>query len=487
MRPLYSVMLALGTSLVGALSGCGSDAGGGGAAAEFMASEPVTVSEPTPFGDCGVIPDKPESKGSETEPWIVVNPTNPDNMVAAWIQGPAVGHVASATFDGGATWESAVIPGISECSDGDYERASDPWLAFAANGDLYTVALSLDLGESQRSAIQVSKSVDGGRTWGAPISIADEVGEDKPSITADPEDPCLVFVGWTRFMEVRGNDALLLSRTTDCGETWTEPEVLHSDRFSPHGFQLVVLPDGTALAFFKTLIRGELYVKRSTDRGETWPDARTLITATGRSPKPVTPDGAVAIRSSQDLFDVAVDRKTGYLTAVWEDLFGGAPLSSPMQVAFSSSSDGGLTWSDPIRVDRTPTNTPFPLEQAFTPSVEISDDGTIGVTYYNFENDMPDQPPSWSDRWFVHCHPELADCNDPSNWSDALRLTPDSFDYLKAPFTDLTLNQGLFLGDYVGLTSFGSDFFALFSVTTGDDPADVIFVPIRAGGDRQGR
>ena len=59
-----------------------------------------------------------------------------------------------------------------------------------------------------------------------------------------------------------------------------------------------------------------------------------------------------------------------------------------------------------------------------------------------------------------------------------MRLTPESFDYLTA-INITTGFRGLFLGDYVGLTSAGSDFFAFFSVTTDDDPANAVFVPIR--------
>ena len=106
--------------------------------------------------------------------------------------------------------------------------------------------------------------------------------------------------------------------------------------------------------------------------------------------------------------------------------------------------------------------------------MEISDDGTVGVTYYGFENDTPGDGISETDCWFVHCNPDSTDCNDPEGWSDGLRLTPEPFDYLSAPhFLD-----GLFLGDYAGLSSQGSDFFALFSVATEDDPRNVIFVPI---------
>lgn len=40
-------------------------------------------------------------------------------------------------------------------------------------------------------------------------------------------------------------------------------------------------------------------------------------------------------------------------------------------------------------------------------------------------------------------------------------------------------NTWFFHGDYVGLVSSGSDFFAFFSASTADDPANAIFVPIR--------
>ena len=177
-----------------------------------------------------------------------------------------------------------------------------------------------------------------------------------------------------------------------------------------------------------------------------------------------------AVRSGP--FDVAVNQTTGHLSAVWEQFVDDAP---PVHIFYSSSSDGGLTWSTAIRIDRTPPNESLDREQAFLPSVEESDDGTIGVSYYTFQNDVPDDSRADTDRWFIHCHPDLADCNDEAGWSDEIRLTPESFDYLAAP----TSGRGLFLGDYVGLTSAGSDFFAFFSVTGDADPGNTVFVPIR--------
>ena len=432
------------------------------------------VSGATPLDGCEPTSDEPFNPGAEVEPWIVVNPTDPENMVGAWIQDPGQtsGIVTGVSFDGGAAWESVVLPD-SRCTGGDIDLAAgDPWLAFAANGDLYSVALLIEDFSFEVSEIHVNKSVDGGRTWGTPVSLVQGPGHDKPSISADPEDPCAVYVGWTHLFD--GGGELLLSRTTDCGETWSEPQTIHTSTSAPGGFQLVILPDGTAVAFFRGQVPAALYSQRSSDGGETWSEP-TLVTAKGLASRAVSPDEDLSVRGSGGGFDVAVDRDSGYLAAVWQYLFEGMPLTSPIQIAFSSSTDGGLTWADPIRIDHTPSATPFTLEQAFIPSVEISEDGTVGVTYYNFENDTPGDGISETDYWFVHCHPDSTDCNDREGWSDGLRLTPEPFDYLLAPY----FFDGLFLGDYTGLTSWGSDFFALFSVTTEDDPANAMFVPIR--------
>ncbi len=449
-----------------------------GEAPPFVAAPPVTVSGLSRLADC-------ESEAAfthaETEPWIAVNPTNPDNIVGAWMQDAVPvtrGHVAGVTFDGGASWESVVIPGLSRCSGAEVEQASDPWLAFTTNGDLYSAALSTNgPGVSGPSVISVNKSVDGGLTWSDPITI-DAVESpalnDKESITADPVDPCTVYVTWTRFKDLGAAGfptLLLVSRTTDCGESWSEPSVIDDTEIWRLGLQIVAMPDGSLRAF--SAGDGTLAVQQSTDQGDTW--SERAVVANLRRDRPFTTDGGSRVRSGSILFDVAVDQETGHLYAVWEQLF--VPGAFPVQVAFSSSTDGGLTWSVPIRIDQTPSSGVFLLDQAFLPSVEVADGGTLGVTYYNFQNAILGAQSSLTDHWFVHCNPTEVDCNDASSWANnELRLTSEAFNYLLAP----VFQNALFLGDYVGLTTSGNDFFAFFSVTTPDDPANAVFVPIRA-------
>jgi hypothetical protein len=83
------------------------------------------------------------------------------------------------------------------------------------------------------------------------------------------------------------------------------------------------------------------------------------------------PDTGAAIRTGAGLPDVAVDANSGTIYVVWNDsCFSGGARDD---VAFSKSTDGGLTWSMPIKVNQTPSGV-----AAFTPSVEVAADGTVG-------------------------------------------------------------------------------------------------------------
>src|SRR2546428_822706 len=89
---------------------------------------------------------------------------------------------------------------------------------------------------------------------------------DKQSITADPTDPHLVYAVWDRLKESTGNlinpervpgdlsfkGAAMFTRTTDAGASWEPARVLYDPGAISQtiGNQLVVLPDGTLVAFF---------------------------------------------------------------------------------------------------------------------------------------------------------------------------------------------------------------------------------------------
>src|SRR5262245_41273547 len=201
-------------------------------AGPFVTGALVQVSGPSPFptgtADDGAGKTARDPSGqrtvflnSEVEPWVDVNPTNPNNIVAFWQQdrwsdGGSRGLVAGVSFDGGTTWQSVVVPGITLCSGGTLQRATDPWLSFAPNGIVHQISLALDIdppanrpGGNGRNALLVRRSTDGGLTWTAPITIiADDNPRflnDKQSITADPTDANFVYAVWDRLKSSSGH------------------------------------------------------------------------------------------------------------------------------------------------------------------------------------------------------------------------------------------------------------------------------------------
>ena len=479
-------------------------------AAPLTATPPVDVTAGNPLVGC-----PPDGFGinfadAEVEPWVDVNPTDSTNIVAIYQQdrysdGGAKGNVSAASFDGGLTWTQIAVPADTRCTGGQFDRASDPWLSFGPDGTLHAMSLVTDAsptGPAGDNGMVYNRSTDGGQSWEAPIVlIKDERTRflnDKNSITADPNDEDFVYAVWDRLQVSQGSinnpenviglgfkGPIYFTRTTDGGDTWEPARKIFESGANKQtiGNQIVVLSasnGGDLLDFFTEILNSSnragfpvfLSFIRSADQGERWGrvervdiqfpasllPGRNFNSTIDVEPVPCpdpTKAGACPIRSGDLIPDVAVDPDNGNLYAVWMDarFDGGVSLVDHDNIAFSMSTDGGRTWSPAIKVNKTPTTEPNFDQQAFTPSVHVSDDGTVAVTYYDFRNNTTSTATLDTDYFVVSCD---SDCADPASWEEA-RITPASFDIRKAPYA-----RGYFLGDYMGLASGGNDFAAVF-------------------------
>ncbi len=99
--------------------------------------------------------------------------------------------------------------------------------------------------------------------------------------------------------------------------------------------------------------RDQLAFVKSTDGGATWSAPKAV---TNLDDIPVTdPNTGALIRTGDIIPEVAIDGRTGALYAVWQDAdFSGGAFD---EVAFASSTDGGATWTAPKRIS-TPTGRP---------------------------------------------------------------------------------------------------------------------------------
>ncbi len=524
---------ARAAALAAALGALGTGAGAGAATLEDL----VPITGPSPFPGLDVCGDFPSQLpgfnsrvfvGGEVEPWVEFDPGDPTVAIATWQQdrwsdGGARGNYTARSEDGGKTWELVGLPNLSDCSEpaGPYERASDPWVSIGPGGTAYQMSLVFQtdpradrVGGFGPNGMSVSRSTDGGETWEDPILlIADDdprVLNDKNSLTADPTDANFAYAVWDR-LKITAADSIdpenvrpgrglalgvrfglafkgpiFLARTTDGGATWEPARQIYDPGANNQTIanQVAVLPDGTVVDVFTEILNNKnndrsgpgfsvnLSLLRSSDKGATWRPrgqpirANRMITNGAGA---VTPDTGQSVRDAAILFDVAVDPGSGALYAVWQDLrFRGIE-----EVAFSQSLDGGFTWSAPVRINRTPFDAANPLRaQAFLPSVAVNGDGVIAVTYYDFRNDVTTGPPEreLADHFVAFCDP-ADDCADPGSWGGEARLTDASFDYRLAPQAN-----GLFLGDYMGLSSAGETFIAVFGVTNAapDNPSDMV-------------
>ena len=438
------------------------------------------VSAADPFA--GVTADQVASQpgvnypGTQVEPMVVTDPNHKNHMVAAWQQdrwsnGGARGIVVGVSDDGGRHWSSVVLPGVSLASGGKYARVTDPWLAYAPNGDLYATSLAWNPAgdpyhpypfDVTASAMLISKSADGGRTWGAPRTLIEEVSpglnalppslafNDKETVTVDPHDSRFVYVTWTRIsLDVNFATSppapvfrgpTYFSRSTDGGLTFeTARPIYDPGAFSQTiGNQIVVLPNGDLVNMFAQGSEGDkngdIAVIRSRDRGKTW--SGPIIIATGASIPVTNPETGIPIRSADTIPQIAVDPRSGALYVVGQglQLKNGAAVPG---IFFSQSTDGGATWSPPISINRTPSGAPEANRQAFDPSVRVNKEGIVAVTYYDTRNNTV-APGLLADAWAVFADPSdrrnaSGGLANPANWGKEVRLTPSSFDLEKAP------------------------------------------------------
>src|SRR5690348_938441 len=137
-------------------------------------------------------------------------------------------------MDGAKTWHEQGLP-LSACGGGSYQRASDPWVSISPNGTAYLVYISfsgdstLAAGGSGTGGVLVTRSTDGGATWGVPTAlIADgnNAFDDKESVTADPNNSNYAYVVWDR-LDSNGFGPAYFSRTADGGNTWSTAQVIY--------------------------------------------------------------------------------------------------------------------------------------------------------------------------------------------------------------------------------------------------------------------
>jgi hypothetical protein len=420
--------------------------------------------------------------GTAVEPWVVVNPANPTNLVGGWQQdrwsnGGATALVFAYTQDAGRTWHQSVQPKFTRCTGGtaanggDYERASDPWVSIAPNGHAYAMSLSFDA-PNDVSAMLVATSTDGGRTWGPTVTLRRDTSQnvlnDKNSLTADNSNANYAYTVWDRLEfptkqakkkagehEVGHRGPTWFSRTTDSGASWEPAHMIYDPGEADQtiGNRIVQTRSGALVNGFDLIYNikkthkvssRNVAVLRSTDRGATWTSATIVDKLQSVGVK--DPTTGKPVRTGDMIPELAVDPRNETVYAVWQDArsTGGARD----QIAIAKSTDGGSTWTTgSFAINK------VHLTQAFNPAIRVQPDGTIGVLYQDFRDD-DGAAPLVTSTWLLQSH-------DGGNTWDETKVGAD-FNMTGAPVAG-----GYFLGDYMGLGATSGAFHLFFARATG--------------------
>jgi hypothetical protein len=309
------------------------------------------------------------------EPSIAVDPTNPNRMAIGWRQFDSVNSNFrqggwAYTRDGGRHW---TFPGVLEKN----VFRSDPVLDADLNGVFYYNSLKSDF------LCDVFTSTDGGETW--PDKAA-AYGGDKQWMVIDKTDGSgsgFIYCIWS--VEYSCCERNIFTRSVDGGATFQSPVVVSR---SPRWGTLAIGPDGEVYAAGRTRDYDEFVVSRSTNANDknATPKFDTGVGVDldgwiiyGGYPNPGGLCGQVWVAT-----DVSEGESRGNVYV----LCSVSPnYSDPTDVHFSRSTDGGKTWSDPVRVNDVADG------WQWFGTMSVAPNGRIDVVWNDTRDDAdPDEP-----------------------------------------------------------------------------------------------
>jgi BNR repeat-like domain len=272
---------------------------------------------------------------------ITVDPADRHTVFAAWLENKKREVMLAKSSDSGATWSF----NIAARSDAELDKP-----ALAVRGQNVYVAFN------HEEEVWVAVSQNGGRTF----TWARVNTESRPgwsllgSATVDPLGN--IYLGWASYSKAggaRGSVELYVSKSADMGRTWTQ-KLLDVSAASPDcndedcgegylGAQIALTSDsdGTLYALWNAgqNPRGsqQIYFSSSTNGGDNWLPRQNVSSAEA---------------SVEHAFPAIAAANNGDVRVAW---MGSTPSTDSHRTPYwntyyRSSSNGGATWSDEVRV-----------------------------------------------------------------------------------------------------------------------------------------
>jgi hypothetical protein len=328
------------------------------------------------------------------EPSIAIDPTSPNRMAIGWRQFDTIASNfrqagVAWTNDGGRTWNPSgpLTPGLFR---------SDPVLGADSQGNFYYYSLRPAFGTL---VCDMFTSSDGGQTWSEPVFAfgGDKawMGIDRTGFSSDGN----IYLAWSLAGACCGPD--IFTRSLDGGFSFMTP---------------IPEPSPAVWGTIAVGSAGELYVAGVSGPFNNNSNFVVLKSTTFGDPSGPAFDFASAVDMNGVLAASRGPNPGGLLGQVWieTDRSGGPndgnvymvcsvdpPGADPLDVHFVRSVDGGLTWSDPVRLNDDDANSGA---WQWHGTMSVAPNGRIDVVWNDTRHDDNVVGPNLSELHYTSSH-----------------------------------------------------------------------------------
>jgi Secretion system C-terminal sorting domain len=372
---------------------------------------------------------------SQSENSIFVNPNNiavalnSNNSLVSGIYRAS----AYSTNNTGATWT-----GSNSVEPNSY---ADPAVVIDNNNNWYINYINQNLKQS------VAKSINNGATWTVTQSGDPGVGAlaDKNHFMVDnsitsPYQGNL-YNAWTLFYGSPGTQKVFINRSSDGGATWSTPANISNalGSYLDQGVNIQTGPAGEVYVAWSVYApsfgdESAIGFAKSTDGGATYTAPVKAI----NNIRGIRSTGCGKSMRSNSFPSMAVDNSfgpnRGTIYIVWTNVgVPGVNTGTDVDVYMIKSSNGGTTWSTPVRVNGGPVGAG--KKHYFGWITCDPKTGALHVIFYDDRNVSSTQVEAWV----------ATSCNGGVNWTD--------FRVSDVAFTP-NVGTGGYFGDYLGISSY---------------------------------
>jgi hypothetical protein len=384
-----------------------------------------------------------------TEPVVAVDPHRPSTVLAGSntnYNSPVGGAYPTAFFVSHNTGTSFSFGNVTVRQP--FTTGADPSVSIAKNGTMFFAYLgeTSNFCSGGRSAVLLSRSQDGGRTFSVPAVVDTNQNDDKPYMALENSgNSARLFVVWDRDHGKHGGD-IWFAQSTNGGSAFSQPRRLfysNTNNFAP--FPLIG-SKGRVYVFWSTFpdstpsspARARIMMRASRDDGRHFDAAHRAAGPYWDLPEMAQPG---SLRNAP--IPMAAADSSGALYLVWAQAtynHGGGRVDD--NIMLSRSRNSGASWSAPHRVNDSTQG------DRFMPTVSALGDGSVGVAFYDRRRslsalDVYATQASFNTGFRVARNSRVSQGNSPI--SDILYLPPGSTCFL----------PGRFFGDYIGSSACG--------------------------------